>query len=214
MDTIESKLRSLLAGESIGDGAHLCDFTLLEQNEATAAKGVTPVTPSTFVPVVKDTVTYIVMAILFNDDGDVLLMQEAKRSCAGQWYLPAGRMEPHENILDAVKREVLEETGLHMEPTTLVMVECASKAWFRFILTGNITGGQLKTPAQADSESLQAKWVRDMKEITLRANDIVPVIERGRIFCSEPHHPNILPALYPHDKLLLRLIVVIKQKSR
>lgn len=63
-----------------------------------AAKGVTPITPSDFVPVVKDTVTYIALAVLFNNEGDVLLMQEAKRSCAGQWYLPAGRMEPGESI--------------------------------------------------------------------------------------------------------------------
>lgn len=60
-------------------------------------------------------------------------------------------------LQEAVKREVLEETGLHMEPTSLIMVECASKAWFRFIVTGRVTGGTLKTPAQADSESLQVK---------------------------------------------------------
>uniref|UniRef100_A0A0A9W8E7 Nucleoside diphosphate-linked moiety X motif 18 n=2 Tax=Lygus hesperus TaxID=30085 RepID=A0A0A9W8E7_LYGHE len=213
MDMIESKLKSLLAGESIGDTANLCDFTLQEQNEAAAAKGVNSVAPSSFVPVVKNTVTYIVMAVLFNDDGDVLLMQEAKRSCAGQWYLPAGRMEPNENIEEAVKREVLEETGLVMEPTTLIMVECASKAWFRFVLTGNVTAGTLKTPAQADSESLQAKWVHDIKELSLRANDIIPIIEKGRTFRGEPHHPNLLPALYAHEKLLLRLVVCIKQKS-
>lgn len=49
-------------------------------------------------PVVKNNVTYIVMAVLFNEDGEVLMMQEAKSSCAGQWYLPAGRMEPGEDI--------------------------------------------------------------------------------------------------------------------
>lgn len=38
------------------------------------------------------------MAVLFNEDGEVLMMQEAKSSCAGQWYLPAGRMEPGEDI--------------------------------------------------------------------------------------------------------------------
>jgi len=51
--------------------------------------------------------------------------QEAKSSCAGQWYLPAGRMEPGEDIVEAVKREVLEETGIHFEPSTLLLVESA-----------------------------------------------------------------------------------------
>lgn len=58
----------------------------------------TPSTPSDFVPIIKNTVTYIVMAVLFNDEGEILMMQEAKSSCAGQWYLPAGRMEPGEEI--------------------------------------------------------------------------------------------------------------------
>ena len=40
----------------------------------------------------------------------------------------------------AAKREVKEETGLDFEPTTLLMVESAGGAWFRFILTGEILG--------------------------------------------------------------------------
>ncbi len=53
--------------------------------------------------------------------------QEAKSSCAGQWYLPAGRMEPGEDIAEAAQREVLEETGLHFQLSTLLMVEAAGK---------------------------------------------------------------------------------------
>lgn len=215
MDSVESNLRNLLKGTSINDSAELCDFTLTQQNEVAAAKGVNTLTPSDFIPVVQDTVTYIALAVLFNEEGDVLLMQEAKRSCAGQWYLPAGRMETGETIEDAVKREVLEETGLYMKPTTLLMVECASKAWFRFVLTGEVTGGTLKTPAQADAESLQAKWVKDIRELNLRCNDILPIIERARQFLrsSEPQYTSILPALRSHSKLLLRLVVCIKQRS-
>jgi len=52
-----------------------------------------------------------------------------------------------------------------MELDTLLSVEAASKAWFRFILTGTVTGGCLKTPAQADSESLQAKWIKNISEV-------------------------------------------------
>ena len=38
------------------------------------------------------------MAAITNDAGDVLFMQEAKSSCAGQWYLPAGKVEPGEDL--------------------------------------------------------------------------------------------------------------------
>lgn len=51
-----------------------------------------------YVPVTKETVTYIVAGIFFNDQGELLMMQEAKKSCYESWYLPAGRMEPNETI--------------------------------------------------------------------------------------------------------------------
>ena len=51
-----------------------------------------------FVPKTKRNVAYIVCGVLFDEAGQVLMMQEAKRSCYGHWYLPAGRMEPNETI--------------------------------------------------------------------------------------------------------------------
>ncbi|KAJ8890051.1 hypothetical protein PR048_009557 [Dryococelus australis] len=231
MDGIEANVRSVLAGQSITDTEEFCDFTLEQQNEATVAKGIAPAAASDFVPIVKSTVTYIVVGILLNEHDEVLMMQEAKSSCAGKWYLPAGRMEPGEDIEEAVKREVLEETGLEMEPTTLLMVECASGSWFRFVITGNAIGwyrllivmprgwgGILKTPKDADSESLQAKWVRDLNELSLRADDIHNIVERARYFSAargrELWHADILPALVPHTKLLFRLVVCIRKKSK
>ena len=61
-------------------------------------------------------------------------LQEAKSSCAGQWYLPAGRMEPGEDIVEAAKREVLEETGMNFDPTTLILVEVAGGNWYRLVV--------------------------------------------------------------------------------
>ena len=42
--------------------------------------------------------TYIVAGVVIQD-GKVLLIQEAKASCRGTWYLPAGRMERDESIV-------------------------------------------------------------------------------------------------------------------
>ena len=41
---------------------------------------------------------YIVAAVVTNDHQEVLMMQEAKESCRGKWYLPAGRVEPNETL--------------------------------------------------------------------------------------------------------------------
>ena len=52
-----------------------------------------------YVPITKETVGYIVCGIAINDAGEVLMMQEAKMTCYGEWYLPAGRMKPAETIV-------------------------------------------------------------------------------------------------------------------
>lgn len=43
------------------------------------------------------TVTYVVVGVVLRE-GKVLMMQEAKPSCRGRWYLPAGRMEAGETV--------------------------------------------------------------------------------------------------------------------
>lgn len=93
-------------------------------------------------------------------------------------------MEKGENICEAAAREVQEETGLIIECTTLLLVECAGGSWVRFVVTGRVIGGTLKTPAQADSESLQAKWIADLNELSLRAKDITHIVDRAKyVFC-------------------------------
>lgn len=113
----------------------------------------------------------------------------------------------------------MEETGLVLDTVTLLMVECASGSWIRFSLTGNVIGGVLKTPGQADQESLQAKWVENLNELSLRANDILPLIERGRMYAKAKKinapgwHRDMLPATRAYSKLLMRLVVVIKKRA-
>ena len=52
-----------------------------------------------FVPLTKVNVGYIVYGVALNELGQVLMMQEAKPLCKGQWYLPAGRLDPNESII-------------------------------------------------------------------------------------------------------------------
>lgn len=167
-------------------------------------------------PICQKTVTYIVAAVVMNKEGKVLMMQEAKASCNGKWYLPAGRVEPNENLLNAIKREVLEETGLILEPESLILVECAIGSWYRFVFTGKITGGKLKTLEEANEESLQACWVHNIKDLTLRSNDIVSLIERGKSYVINkdiPQHPCLMPVSKSVSKLLLRLMITSKKRA-
>lgn len=168
-----------------------------------------------FKPKLGISVTYVVAAVVFNDKHEVLMMQEAKSSCAGTWYLPAGRVEPAETFEVAVKREVKEETGLDFEPTTLLKVESSHGTWFRFTYTGNIVGGSLKTVANADQESLQASYFADISALNLRSQDCVKLISLGREYLEHGdswHSPRLtlhrsVPNIY------LRTLITVCQKK-
>ena len=58
-------------------------------------------------------------AVIFDDGGQVLL---ERRSDNGFWGLPGGAVEIGESVEQAVKREVMEETGLRIEVKRLVGV--------------------------------------------------------------------------------------------
>jgi ADP-ribose pyrophosphatase YjhB (NUDIX family) len=60
-----------------------------------------------------------VRAILLDNDGRALFIQ---RRGDKKWGMPAGAMELDESILDAIKREVKEETGLNVLKATLVAI--------------------------------------------------------------------------------------------
>ncbi|KAH8279014.1 hypothetical protein KR018_012381 [Drosophila ironensis] len=222
MTTIVEKVRRLLDGKDLGEVTQeLCDFSLKEQNATAEAQGVQPSSASDFVPVLGQTVTYIVACVLFNEHNELLMIEEAKQSCAGKWYLPAGRMERGESITEAAARELFEETGLNAELTTLLAVEAAGGSWFRFVLTGRITGGRLKTPAEADAESVQARWVRSPRDLPLRANDILNIIEIGRTYHQgqtiadnpSPWHNKILPVRFSHKRNYLRVLAVARKRA-
>lgn len=60
-----------------------------------------------------------VIGVVFNDAGQVLLGQ---RSDNGRWTLITGMLEPGEQPARGLAREVLEETGVHIDVESLVDV--------------------------------------------------------------------------------------------
>ncbi len=57
--------------------------------------------------------THIVAAagIVINDNNDILLVKSHQRG----WEFPGGQVEVGENVIDAVKREIMEEAGIDIE---------------------------------------------------------------------------------------------------
>lgn len=56
------------------------------------------------------------------DPPRVLLVQRLHPPFAGSWALPGGFVEPGEQVSDAAPRELLEETGVHVERLRLLGV--------------------------------------------------------------------------------------------
>jgi 8-oxo-dGTP diphosphatase len=58
----------------------------------------------------------VAVGILMAPDGDVLLGQRPPgKPYAGYWEFPGGKVEPGEQIVDALKREFVEELGIVIE---------------------------------------------------------------------------------------------------
>nr|WP_315086712.1 NUDIX hydrolase [uncultured Lachnoanaerobaculum sp.] len=58
----------------------------------------------------------VVIAILFTNDKKVLITRRSpdKRYAGGLWEIPGGGVRAGENSQDAVRREILEETGINL----------------------------------------------------------------------------------------------------
>ena len=60
-------------------------------------------------------ITVGVAGVIWNKQGQVLLIRRRNPPRAGHWSLPGGRVERGERLEDALRREIREETGLEVE---------------------------------------------------------------------------------------------------
>jgi ADP-ribose pyrophosphatase YjhB (NUDIX family) len=60
--------------------------------------------------------------IVIDGSGRVLLVQRGNEPRKGHWSIPGGLLELGESLLEGVKREIAEETGLSVQPQAIVEV--------------------------------------------------------------------------------------------
>ena len=123
-------------------------------------------------------------ALIF-EDGNLLLVERAKEPLQGYWSLPGGIVEAGEKLEDAIRREVLEETGLEVEPLSMFEIfermipDAEGKAEYHYVLVDYLckpTGGKLL----AASDVSRVAWVpeRNVRDYRLTEGTL-SVIERA-----------------------------------
>lgn len=123
-------------------------------------------------------------ALIFRDD-DILLVERGKEPLKGLWSLPGGVVEVGETLDQAVRREILEETGLIIDPIRVfeiferIMRDQEGPPEYHYVLIDyvcSVTGGEL---APADDVS-RAEWVPQHRLETYRLTEgTLDVIERA-----------------------------------
>lgn len=65
---------------------------------------------------------YIGCGLVLRQGEKIVLVQETRKEKHGLYNLPAGTLEPHEDLIACVTREVQEETGVSISPDCFVGV--------------------------------------------------------------------------------------------
>jgi 8-oxo-dGTP diphosphatase len=95
--------------------------------------------------------------------GRVLLVRRGREPLKGHWTLPGGVLEVGESLAEGVAREVLEETGLHVDAVELVELvdrihREGGRVRYHYVIADylcRVTGGVLRASSDADA----VRWV-------------------------------------------------------
>ncbi len=94
-----------------------------------------------------------VSGLVRHPDGKILLIRSPRRG----WEFPGGQVEEGENLIEALQREIQEESGVTASIGSLVgiysNIKTPPKVMFGFL--GDYVSGELTT----SEESIETKWV-------------------------------------------------------
>jgi 8-oxo-dGTP diphosphatase len=119
-------------------------------------------------------------------EGDrILLVERGREPLKGYWSLPGGILEVGETLDEAIRREVLEETGLIIEPVQVVEIferilrDSEGRAEYHYVLVDYLCRVTSGTLAAADDAS-RAEWFHRDELAALRLTEgTLPVIEKA-----------------------------------
>jgi ADP-ribose pyrophosphatase YjhB (NUDIX family) len=131
---------------------------------------------------------------LVERDGKYLMIKEGKERCRGTWNVPGGAVEHGETPVEAVRRELYEETGLKAESVEGLIAVCTGNStrdgYPVNVFVFKVEVGEGEPEPEFDEEVLDAQFKspEEIRELELR-NDIVlkalEAAERGEKISKE-----------------------------
>ena len=105
----------------------------------------------------------------------VLLVRRGKQPAKGDWAIPGGRVELGERMQAAAAREVMEETGVSIQPGELIYYfdtiqpDEEGKIQFHYVIFDFMATYLSGEPVPQD-DALEARWIAPTEINTLRLN--------------------------------------------
>ncbi len=115
----------------------------------------------------------------------VLLVRRATEPLKGEWSVPGGMLELGEKLRDGLRREVLEETGLQVDPGEVLDVfdsifrDEQGRTQYHYVLIDYLCRA-ISEEAKAASDVSEVRWVREDELAAMGLRDsIEQVVRKG-----------------------------------
>jgi ADP-ribose pyrophosphatase YjhB (NUDIX family) len=129
-------------------------------------------------------------ALIFDEQKRILMVERGGEPLRGWWSLPGGVLEIGETLVEGVRREVLEETGLVVEPVRMleiferIMRDETGRPEYHYVLIDylcQVSGGTLA----ASDDCAAVAWFDRHALSTLRITDgTLTVIDKAYDFIA------------------------------
>lgn len=119
-------------------------------------------------------------------DGDrVLLVRRDTEPLKGEWSVPGGMLELGEKLHDGIRREVLEETGLIVEPGEVldvfdsIFTDNEGRTEYHYVLIDYLCR-PISGEAKAGTDVSEVRWVREAELPAMELRSLTEqVIRKG-----------------------------------